>query len=83
MTDRFRPDDDKLKQLEKKRCIYDYNNRYNAENYKNISFRLSYSKESDLIEFLDNFPDRKEFFVTLIRKEIKRLNRKKKRECTN
>lgn len=60
------------------RATLDYNNKFNRENYKNYSFRLNTSTEADLIEFLENFDQRKEYFVTLIRKDMKRLNKRKK-----
>ena len=60
-----------LKREEKiRRARMKYNNEYNKEHYQTVSFRLSYDKESDVIEFLDNFKNRKAFFVALIRKEM-------------
>ena len=57
-----------------------YNNDFNKENYMQVNFRLSYAKEADLIEFLKNYDSNKEIITTLIRKEIKRLNRSRKKQ---
>lgn len=66
-----------LKREEKlRRARIKYNNNYNKEHYQTISFRLSYDNESELIEFLNNFKNRKEFFTTLIKKEMKRMNKR-------
>lgn len=71
-----------IEALKKKqmRARLDYNNDFNREHYKQVNFRLSYEKEADIIEFLQNVDSNKDLFVTLIRKEIKRVNRKRKKE---
>lgn len=71
-----------IEALKKKhmRARLDYNNDFNREHYKQVNFRLSYEKESDIIDFLQNVDSNKDLFVTLIRKEIKRVNRKRKKE---
>lgn len=51
-----------------------YNNAFNKENYKGISFRLSYSSESELIEWLDNFDNKKDYIISLIRKDMHENN---------
>ena len=58
-----------------------YNNGFNKEHYKQVNFRLSYEKEADIIDFLQNIDSNKDLFVTLIRKEIKRINRRSKKEA--
>lgn len=62
------------------RARLDYNNEFNKEHYKQVNFRLSYEKEADIIDFLQNVDSNKDLFVTLIRKEIKRINRKSKKQ---
>ena len=64
------------------RARLDYNNEFNKEHYKQVNFRLSYDKEADIIDFLQNVESNKDLFVTLIRKEIKRVNRKRKAESS-
>lgn len=62
------------------RARLDYNNSFNKEHYKQVNFRLSYDKEADIIDFLQNVDSNKDLFVTLIRKEIKRINRKSRKQ---
>lgn len=53
-----------------------YNNEFNKENYKCISFRLSYANEKELIDWLDNFDNKKEYITNLIMKDMKRMKKK-------
>ena len=54
-----------------RRARMKYNNAYNKEHYQTVSFRLDYDKDADVIEFLNNFKNRKQFFMELIRREMK------------
>lgn len=49
-----------------------YNNEFNKANYKGIAIRLSYSKEANIINWLSNFDNMKEYLVTLITEDMKK-----------
>lgn len=63
----------------KRKARSDYNNQFNKENYKQLNIRFSLSKETELIEWLNNFDSPKEYIVTLIKRDIKNANRRKRR----
>lgn len=67
--------ENKLSSYEKK---VNYNNEYNREHYKAITIRFDYVKDLDIIEFLENMDSNKAYIATLIRKDIKRYEKKKK-----
>lgn len=56
-----------------------YNNNYNKETYKAISFRLNQKTEADLIEWLAD-RDTKSYFVELIRRDMRTVKRRQMRE---
>lgn len=55
----------------------EYNNKYNKENYKGISFRLSTKNEADLIDWMSD-KDTKSYIVSLIRKDMKLAQRRER-----
>lgn len=56
-----------------------YNNNYNKETYKAVSFRLNQKTEADLIEWLAD-RDTKSYFVELIRRDMRTVKRRQMRE---
>lgn len=57
-----------------------YTRAYNKENYKGVSIRLSYDKEQDIIEHLNNYSSIKAYLINLIRADIKRGVKNGKKE---
>ena len=49
----------------------DYNNRYNREHYRTISFRFNWNSERDLIDHLRSKRSPKAYIVRLIRQDMK------------
>lgn len=49
-----------------------YITRYNRENYKNVSFKLSIRKDKDIIKFLNDIEDKSGLIKRLIRGEMER-----------
>lgn len=45
-------------------------NEYNREHYKPLTIRLSYTKDRDIIDWLDNIEGVKSYLCSLIRKDI-------------
>ena len=45
-------------------------NEYNKENYKPLTIRLSYTKDRDIIDWLENIDSNKRYRCDLIRKDI-------------
>lgn len=72
-------DFEKLKKAQKK-AIRKKEAEYTKENYKAYTVKWSYSKDQDILEFLDNYESPKALFTALIRKEMKRLERRQRRE---
>lgn len=72
-------DFNKLKKAQKK-ALRAKEQEYRKENYRSYTIRFSYANESDILEFMDNFESPKAIITTLIRKEMKRLDRRRRRE---
>lgn len=53
-----------------------YNNNYNKLNYKNISMRFHLVKDRDIIEWLLNFDNIKDYVSTIIRRDIDEVTKK-------
>lgn len=47
-----------------------YNNKYNRLNYKNVSIRFHLEKDRDIIEWLENFDNNKDYISTIIRRDM-------------
>lgn len=47
-----------------------YNNEYNRLNYKNVSIRFHLEKDRDIIEWLENFDNNKNYISTIIRRDM-------------
>lgn len=47
-----------------------YTRVYNKENYKGVAIRLSYDKEQDIIEHLNNYSSVKAYLINLIRADM-------------
>ena len=58
----------------------EYNNAYNKQNYTGISFRLNSRTESDLICWIRQQENTKEYICDLIRKDIKRQSKRIRQE---
>ena len=43
---------------EQLRKLYDYNNKYSRDNYKNLVVKLDKRRDVELIEFLDHLPNK-------------------------
>lgn len=46
--------------------------KYNQTNSKTFAVSLLKHTEADVLEFLDNIPNKRQYFINLIREEIKR-----------
>ena len=49
-------------------------NEYNRENYKPLTIRLSYVKDKDIIEWLENIESNKGYICALIRKDMSEVH---------
>ena len=56
---------------EQLRKIYDYNNKYSKDYYKNVVVKLDKRKDADLIAFLSNEPDKSGLIRKLLRDYMK------------
>lgn len=57
----------------------EYNNTYNRNNYRSFSMRLHNENETDLIEWIESQDSVKEYLLSLVRKDIENLKRKKRK----
>ena len=50
----------------------DNDKRWRKENLRQILFRLNTTKEADVIKHLETIPNRREYFINLIREDMKK-----------
>lgn len=49
-----------------------YNNDYNKQTYRTISFQIRKDDNSGILEWLDKHPHKKEYLVSLIKEDMKK-----------
>ena len=59
----------------------EYNNTYNRTNYRSFSIRFNITSEADIISWLENQDSIKGYLTSLIEADIKKQEKKKKREA--
>lgn len=60
--------------MAKKHWEYDsvkkYVNEYQKQNIKTVPFRLNINTEADILEWLDQQPNKRQYIISLIREDI-------------
>lgn len=59
----------------------EYNNTYNRNNYRSFSIRFNNTSEANIIEWLQKQDSIKGYLTALIEADIKKQEKKKKREA--